>query len=160
MAGDNEIVRVELNRGDLGRLMHEVKEFDPRLSTALRRRMRNAGKLVMGDVKADILSYPGSVQTGMREELAASLAVRIQNTKHKQAVKIVSTGAKLPAQKKVLARAMNASSIRHPVFGRGGWAQQPGMRFFSKSVIDKHKPQAIEEIRLALEEAIAGMRGR
>jgi hypothetical protein len=158
-AGSNEVVRIELNKYDLRRLLLEVKEFDPRLSTALRRRLRNAGKLVMDDVKADIMSYPGVVQTGMRGQLAASMAVRIQNTKHRQGVKIVSTGAKLPAQKKVLARAMNAESIRHQVYG-WGWVDQPGMRFFAASVINKHKPQAIEEIRLALEEAIAGMRGR
>jgi hypothetical protein len=155
----NEVVRVTVNSRDLAETLRKAKEFNPKLATAVRRRIRNAGKLVMRDVQEEIRSYPADkYSTGMRGELAESLAVRIMTSVgSKQGVRIVSTGSKLPGNKKVLARAMNAATVRHPVFGRG-YMSQPGMRFFSAAVINRHKQEAIEQIRLAVDEAVESMK--
>lgn len=161
MADDVEEVHVVVNAADMARVLNELKKFSPVLSTTVRRRIRNAGKIVLNDVADAIAAFPVSrYEVGMREQLAKSLAVRVTTTPGdpRQGVQIVSTGRLLPAQKKALVKAMNTVSFHHPTFGRSHWMEQRGMRYFGQRVVTKHEQAVLAEIRAALDEAVEAMR--
>lgn len=163
MAGE-ETVELELDPNEFARVMREIKGLDKALATAIRKSIRNTAKLVITDVQAEIHSYPAKrYNTGMRDQLARSLAVRIGTAKGgtKQGVFIVSTGRLLPANKKALVKTMNRAQFRHPVFsgGRRGtgqgrtWADQSGMRYFRQSIVAGRESQLTAALRAAVDQA-------
>jgi hypothetical protein len=179
MADAKDDVEVVLNSKDVADVLTKLKSFDPKLSTQIRRRIRDAAKIVMGDAQSEIRSYPAAhFSTSMREQLAASLAVRIYTSSTRQGVQIVSTGRLLPAEKKTLAKAMNAATVRHPVWGhrtlsaslttslrkrkaeRGKplrWVEQKGIRFFSQKVVTRHESEVVGLMVAAVDDAVEAM---
>lgn len=154
-------VKVVIEAAEMTRVLNQLKKFDPALSMTLRRRIRNAGRLVMADAQDAIRQFPvHRSDRGVREALAKSLAVRVNTTpaSKSQGVIIVSTGRLLPEKKKALVKAFNKFELHHPVFGHGKWVTQPGIRYFGQRIISKHEMQAVAEIRAALDEAVEAMR--
>lgn len=168
-------LEVELDPEVFARALREIKAVQPKLSTGIRREIRAAGKLVIGDVQAEIRSYPSRGRsTGMREKLASGLAVRIGTSAGgtKQGVFIVSTGRQLPASKKALVKAMNRATFRHPVFAGGRraswrtnpgrqnrqWVDQPGMRYFRQSILNARSSQLTAAMTAAVQAATEGLR--
>lgn len=137
------------------------------LATALRKQIRNAGRIVQADVASAILSYPlHKRDTGMLSELAASLTVRINSSRsmRRTGAQIVNTGRLLPEQKKALVKAMNAAeTFRHPVWHGGNhgnatmrvrpfhvrdrhpreWVEQKSARYFRKEVVRRHESTVV-----------------
>lgn len=146
-------VDVTVRAPDLRRLLADLKEFEPKLATALRRTIRNAGKVAAEDSKRAVLSGPGSGRTGLRAGIAAGIGVRVMTGRSTQGVRIVSTGSRLPANKKPMVKAYNQASFRHPLFGdTRHWYPQQGRPYFG-SVIGAHRAQFQRAVQDALDEA-------
>ncbi|MET3635665.1 hypothetical protein [Curtobacterium oceanosedimentum] len=179
MADEDEGIQLATNPQQITRILADLKAFSPALSTGIRRQVREAGKLVAADVAADIRSYPsnGGRSTGMREQLAKSLAVRMYTSAgaKKQGVQIVSTGRALPELKRALVKAMNRAEFRHPVWGNRSvrqaattsirkrreeagrphrWVDQRGMRYFRAQVVRSHESAVTSLIEAALNQAL------
>jgi hypothetical protein len=173
-----ELVELDWTPEELSRLLAFLKDSDKVLAKSLRKNVRNAAKIVQADVARAIMAYPAQkYHTGMREELAGSLAVRINSsTKSKRTgVQIVSNGRLLPQQKKALVKAMNAAdTFRHPVWHGGNtanghtkvkflhrkdsspkfWIEQKGMRYFRSEVVRQHESSVAEMIGDAISEIL------
>jgi hypothetical protein len=164
---DEEFVELKLEPTEFARVMREVKTIDKALATEIRKSIRDAAKLVIGDVQSEIRAYPARRQTGMREQLASSMAVRIGTAKGgtKQGVFIVSTGRLLPANKKALVKALNRAQFRHPVFpnkkqpGSRAWVDQPGIRYFRQSIVAKRESHLTAVLTAATEKAAKAVDG-
>lgn len=176
---DDEAVHVEIDPNEFGKVLRDLKAFDKTLSTSVRKQIRVAGKILQDAAAAEIRAYPAAkYDKGMREQLANSLAVRINNTagSSRQGVSVVSTGRLLPANKRALVKAMNRKQFRHPVFGGDSrkvseklttswkqlradrhkphnWVNQQGMRYFRQDIATAHEGEIRRLISLALDEA-------
>jgi hypothetical protein len=171
---DEEEVRVVLDPATFGRVLRDLKGFDKSLSTQVRKQLRTAGKILLDAAAAEIRTYPAvKYQTGMREQLAKSLAVRINNTagSSRQGISVVSTGRLLPANKRILVKAMNQAVVHHTLYAQGKrgagksrageqnrtHVDQPGMRYFRQSIATAHEAEIKRLIEAALDEAVRGM---
>ncbi len=169
---------------DLVELLNAAKGADKKIATELRKAIRKAAEDAVGDVKREIGNIPSKSGGGaVRAALQAGTRVQILASSPRTAgVKIITTGAKLPAKKKPLVRAMNRPTFRHPVFanpkhvrsltkdqrlenkwlaarGRGGekhkswtWVEQQGHPYFD-AVLDGRGPQIQTEIAAAAQRA-------
>ena len=140
-------------------LLGKTSAFEPKLRTALRRRIREEADKGAKDARGEVVKAP-QVQadkprrTGLRAGIAAGIKVQIAaNGQRKVGVFINSTGRGLPSSKRLLARAWDKEAgWRHPVFGTSEWVQQKGRPYFG-SVIAKREQEIAEGVRRALEEA-------
>ncbi len=118
-----DVIRTEVDPNEFRDFMARIKEFDPSLARALRKRLRKVGQEIVKDMQAEIRSAPGGNTPGnhnVRQQIAAGLGVKISTAKKRQGVIITGSSAKLPRFKREMARAMNKKSFRHPVFPERG----------------------------------------
>lgn len=142
---------------DFRELFARSSQVEPKLRTALRRRIRDAAKGVAEDVKAEALK-PGETRsahprsTGMRARIAGSVKVGILTGASRQGVQIT---AKAP-----LAGAWQAEKgWRHPVFGRTTRVRQMGRPgYFTRTVWDG-RDQVKSAVESAMQEAADSLRG-
>jgi hypothetical protein len=148
-------VEIQLDPVTFRRLMRDVKEFDPAMSRALRKRLRLAGESAVREVRSTIKEdtpegtpfKPG----GVRDGLAAGTKVSILAGKRMAGVRITTTGARLTAAHKAMVKAYNRQSFRHPVGGnRDVWVSQEGRPYFGSILRDKRA-----EMQLAIHEAVS-----
>jgi hypothetical protein len=118
----------DIESPDLRDLISRVRDFDPKMATALRREFRNAGAEIV-EAQRDAL---GSGDT--RDEIAAKLRTKISAGKTRQGIGITTGGPRKGGAS--LAKVFERKSFRHPVFGTGQWAEQAGYPFFNKAVRD------------------------
>lgn len=163
----SEGVRIEVDPELLAALLRHAREVQPKLATGMRREVRTAAGLVRDVAVAEVLGYPaGKRTTGMREQLAGSIVVRIVSsaTSRRQGVYVVSTGRLLPQEKKALVKAMNRREFRHEVFGDHGgsrrFATQQGARYFRPSTLETARDLMNARIRTVMDEALAGLVSR
>lgn len=108
-------------------LLGKTSAFEPKLRTALRRRIREEADKGAKDARGEVVKAP-QVQadkprrTGLRAGIAAGIKVQIAaNGQRKVGVFITSTGKGLPASKRRLVRLWdNDKGWRHPVYAKGG----------------------------------------
>lgn len=155
-------VNVEVR--NLGQLLRDLKDFEPRLATALRREIRAAAKVAAKDVQAEVLKPPparllkvGQVRrrqgpSGTRQAIARGVRVQIVTGQRANGVRIVSTGAGLPANRKPIVKAYNTRWFRHRVYGTDTWASQRGRPYFG-SVIAAHREQVRRSVIRAVDQA-------
>lgn len=165
------------------RIMRGAKEFDADLAKATRKRLRDAAKPAIADIKRELLSIPVKRDVGLRRGLAAGTRLSIR-TGRRGGVLITTSGAKLPAGKQGLARVFNQPSFRHPVFAhpegernartRGArmrhrlgiskrendwvWVRQSGHPYFHAS-IERHAEAMREAMMAALDDALQAIAG-
>jgi hypothetical protein len=144
---------------DLGKLIRDVKRFDPALATALRRNIRIAAKDAADAVKQAVLAGPtsGRKDTGLRAGIAAGVKVQVATGAKLNGVYIRATSTRLPAGQAKLVRAYNKPTFRHPVYGRGKWVDQPGHPYFDRPILDR-EPVVRIAIEKAIDEAIAAIK--
>lgn len=176
-----EVVSLDWDPRELTALLAFLKGSDKALAKTLRTGVRNAAKIVQADVAKAIMAYPAArYQTGMRSELAASLAIRIASSAKstRVGVQLVNTGRLLPVKKQALVKAMNAATeFRHPIWhmkNKGNpasrlrflhkkntspreWASQKSMRYFRAEVVRQHEATVVELIGEAVNEAMEGL---
>lgn len=106
---------------DMRELAVALKTADPKLKRNLRRRMRAAGRPIVGDVQRSILDMPSRDQTRtLRGEVAGTVGSSIRITAAGIRMDIVSQGSKMPAGMGTLPKHLDAAGgFAHPVFARG-----------------------------------------
>lgn len=163
----DDLLRVEVDPAQFRELMAQIKEFDPQLATALRRRLRAIGKDIAAEVQQEIRKPPpsGGRSPGShrsREQIASGIGVKIMTGKKKQGMALTGSSKSLPAGRKPFARLYNKDRFRHPVFmGRKRvtrWVYQEGRPYFGR-VIKRFEERAREDILAALQEAADTIRG-
>jgi len=153
-------VTVRLDPVSFGRVMRDIKAFDPALAKALRVKFRIVAATVVADVKRTILEpTPGGADhnVGVRQGLADGTRLSILTGKRVSGVRISTSSAKLAAAHQAMAKAYNKRSFRHPVFGRDTWVSEGGRPYFG-AVIAHHKAELHLAAMSALEEAAATVR--
>lgn len=140
-------------------LLGKTSAFEPKLRTALRKRIRAEADKGAKDAREEVAKAPATQgakprSTGLRDGISRGIRVQIAaNGARKVGVFIRSTGSGLPPSKRSLARAWDKETgWRHPVFGTDEWVQQNGRPYFG-SVIAKREQEIAEGVRRALEEA-------
>lgn len=153
-------VEVHVEIRHLGEILRDLKEFEPRLATSLRREIREAGKIAAKDVQKEVLKPPPERvvrvgesrrrrSSGVRAGIARGVRVQIQTGRKSQGVRIVSTGSGLPSDRKPMTKAYNRKAFRHQVFGNGTWVPQRGRPYFG-AVIASHR----DDVRRAIVRAV------
>lgn len=174
--GDGETLLANFDiRTNLRQVMNLLKEYEPKLSTEIRRRMRQSGDSMitaMGDLLDE---YDGGVVTGktysrqldrsgkrrrMVDQVNTREANRARSRGSREEIKAglktrVSTGVRrtsirVTASKGELKRSLNTKSWRHPVFdGEAQWVEQPGNQYFNSGAYSE-----AQNLKEALEDAI------
>jgi hypothetical protein len=112
---------------EFSRLMREVKDFDAKLATAIRKELRQEGKRVAAKVADEVRTGPPPndnprVTAGTRRRIADGIGVSIGTGMGKKggSVRIVASGKALPANRKRMVRLWEREKgWRHPVYERG-----------------------------------------
>lgn len=160
-----------VDTASFGALFSRSSQVEPKLKTALRRRIRDAAKGLAQEVQQEARKPgegaqvdAGSVRqrraapgrtgsSGLREGIAARVAVQIMTGQSREGVRISSSG--------LLAGAWQAQSgWRHPVFGnRSVWAQQRGRPGYFYRTIGRGSPRVKSAVEAAMTEAVASLGG-
>lgn len=109
---------------DLRRLFQDVKAFDPKMATALRRELRQSGDEILSAQKDELGNGD------LHSQIAAGLRTRITAGTTRQGIGIVSNGPRSGGAS--LAKVFERKTFRHPVFSTGEWAEQSGTPYFNK----------------------------
>lgn len=142
-------VSLSMTGPDFARLSAELRGADKRIQREMRKAIRKAGEDTVRDVRTAIMAVPSSGRsgTGVRAALAAGTNVSISARGRTAGVTLKTSPSRLPADKRVLARAFNKTFFRHPVYpdptkprSDWGWANQPGNPYFG-AVIGEHYAQ-------------------
>lgn len=109
----------------------QLGQMDKRLSTALRRNVRNAAKPIADAVRNAAAAHSSSV--------AKSITLQVSPTARGGAkVAIMAKQSKMPESKRplpALLEGRRGPRFRHPVFGnRGTWVDQPAHPFLDATV--------------------------
>jgi hypothetical protein len=131
----------DIEAPDLRGLIQHVRDFEPRLATALRREFRQSGGEIIGAQREAL----GSGET--RDQIAAGLRTRVTAGATRQSVSIASGGPTKGGAS--LAKVFERRTFRHPVFGSEAWVDQPGRPYFNKPVKD-----GAERMRERLDQAV------
>lgn len=146
-------------KSNLRQVLADLKEFDPKLATEVRKRLRASGEVAikaMGDILDE---SSGGTVTGKSYRLGTDrrgrVRRRVAGVKTKEANRARSTGARQEIKRGLklkvtagksrttvrlattsggLRKAMNTQSWRHPVFGDrdAAWVEQPGSQYFNR----------------------------
>lgn len=160
-----DVVRAEL---DMRAVMAQIKDFDPKLARAVRKRLRVLGDEIAEKMRTEVRKAPptGGRSRGShrsREQVAAGIGVAIKTGQKRQGVFVTGSSRKLPADRRPFARAYNKKRWRHPVFADPSrrvtrWVSQQGNPYFGRSIA-KVEPRIEQEMREALDEAVRTVRG-
>lgn len=145
-------ITFDVDHPDLPRLLRSLKEINPKLVTRLRREMRQSGDEIIRGQQAE-LAKGGPSSTGLRDEIASGLKVRVVAGSTRQGVDIKTSGPKRAGYN--LARLMQARGFRHPVFGTDTWAEQSGHPYFFEPATDELRDLMRNRLQKAIEDAIA-----
>ena len=152
---------------DFRELFARSSQVEPKLRTALRRRIRDAAKGVAEDVKAEALQPGEGVgtkdyayaagrgrSTGLRRGIAAAVRVGILTGNARSGVRITTNAP--------LAGAWQARrGWRHPVFGdRDAWVQQRGRPDYFYGTVWDGRDQVKSAVESAMQEAADSLKGK
>lgn len=152
-------ITAELDPESLRQVLAEVREFEPKLATALRKNLRVIGGEIVTAMQAEVRSAPskGRGSHSTRAEIAAGLGVAVKTGKRREGVFITGSARKMAPGRAAMPRAMNKNQWRHPIFGTSVWVSQRGHPYFGKS-ITPYEEKAAQAIEDALDEALATVR--
>ncbi len=137
---------------EFSRLMREVKDFDAKLATAIRKELRTEGKRVAAKVADEVRTGPPPndnprVTAGTRRKIADGVGVAIGTSMGKKggSVRIVASGKALPPNRRRMVKLWEREKgWRHPVYQRDGggalranadvWVQQMGRPYFNPTI--------------------------
>lgn len=138
------------------RLADDLKAYDKKLYTALRKRIRAAGNVAVEKVQAE-LGKPapsgGGSSVGGRAALAAGTRASLSFAARTAGVKITTSGRGLPAEHKGLLGSYNKPNWRHPVYGTDAWVSQEGRPYFGKVIGKALNKEILDEIQSAIDDS-------
>jgi hypothetical protein len=150
-------IAIQIDSQEWYRLSRDLKQFDPKLMTALRKRLRNAGNFAVDQIRKTLgmPSPDGGPDAGKyRDMLAAATKVSISFSQKQAGAKVVTSGRSLPENHRALLKVYTKDSFRHPVFGDDtDWVTQRGRPYFGAAFEKDLVRVAQQEINDALEEA-------
>ena len=150
------------------RLKSALDGVDKKLTTALRKRIKNAGQVAADAVIKALQENPppgGPDPAGFREALQQATKVTVSFGAKKAGVKIRTMGTRLPFEQKSLLAAYDRTEFRHPVFPKGSdrkkwkWVPQVGKPYFGASIMPLLDGAIQDEIRSALDDAVSAIGG-
>lgn len=94
----------------------------------------------------------GSSHTGLRENIAKGVSVRLRNEGLKAGVRIVSSAKAMPANQYRMNRTYQRATFKHPVFGHKPMVNQHGIDWFFPPIRAK-RPQIEAAVIVAMNEA-------
>lgn len=155
-------IAIQLDSAEWYHLSRALRAYDPKLLTALRKRLRNAGNFAVERIR-DTLGMPspdGGPDTGKyRDMLARATKVTVSFGQRSAGVKVTTSGRSLPEAHRGVLRVYNKDTFRHPVFGdRDDWVVQRGRPYFGEAFEKDLIRIARQEINDAMEEAAAYLR--
>lgn len=133
-------------------LLKATADFDKVLSRNVRRGIRDASKTVAAKAQAEVRSGSYTADEGLRDGIARGIRVQISTSARQPGVRIVATGAGLPDGKKNMANVWEHDSFRHPVFGHDAWVEQPGHRYFFRTIYD-NRATVTDAVTKAMQQA-------
>jgi hypothetical protein len=150
---------VQVDTSQWQQMIRDLKQFDPKLATALRKRLRNSGNWAVDRIRKnlELPSPDGGPDTGdMRALLSAATKVTLSFSAKNAGVKVTTSGAQVPKDRRGILKAYNLKEFRHPVFGdKETWIAQRGRPYFVQAFDAELQKLTRQEINAALEEAIA-----
>lgn len=153
--------QVVIDPAEWYRFKKDLDKFDPAITRALRKRIRNAGDTAAEKVREELekSSPAGGPDSGAgRAALIAATKVSISFGKRSAGTRIVTSSSKLPAEHKGLLNVYNKTSVRHPVWGnKRVWVNQEGRPYFGKVIEKALNKEIVDEIRGALDDAMAAI---
>jgi hypothetical protein len=159
-------VVVRINPAELNKLSQDLKDADPKLVSALRKRIKTAGQVGVDAIRAALDVPPPTGEpdpSGFREALKAGTSTKVSFSRTGAGVKITTSSARLPADEKNLFAAFNRKrGYRVPLFGdRSRLTIQYGRPYFGAAVFkDSTLIRMNEEILKALDVAVDAIGGR
>lgn len=169
VAGVGDGYSVRIDPQEWFRLKKALDGVDKKLTTALRKRLKNAGQVAAEAVIAALRENapPGAPDpAGMREALQQATKVTVSFGAKAAGVKIKTMGTGLPFEQKPLLAAYDRLEFRHPVFPKGEdrklwkWVPQIGRPYFGASIIPLLDGAIQDEVRSALDDAVSGIGGK
>ncbi|MAP64045.1 MAG: hypothetical protein CMH34_09955 [Microbacterium sp.] len=148
----NGDISFDIEQPDLRGLLSSLKEINPKLVTRLRRELRQSGDEITQAQKRKLREGGGS-STGLRDRIAQGLKTRIVAGKTRQGIDVKTTGPKVGGYN--LARIMQATTFRHPVFGSSEWVDQSGHPYFFEPATNEVRDLMRNRIEAAIEAAVA-----
>lgn len=150
-------IGLQIDSQEWYRLSKDLKAYDPKLLTALRKRLRNAGNFAVEQIRKTLgLPSPdGGPDSGeFRDMLARATKVSISFSSKQAGVKIATSARGLPEDHKAVLKVYNKATFRHPVFGDdGNWVTQRGRPYFGEAFEKDLVRLAQQEINAAMNEA-------
>ena len=162
-------VSVRIDPSEWYRLKKALDGVDKKLTTALRKRIKNAGNVAAEAVIRALKDNPPAGAPdpdGFREALQAATKVSLSFGARAAGVKVKTMSTGLPSEQKPLLAAYNRVEFRHPVFAQGEdrkswrWVPQIGRPYFGASIAPLLDGALQDEIRAALDDAVAAIGGK
>lgn len=138
----------------LARLAAKLKaEGERDLRLRMMKALRESGSDVKGKVQQAALALPAEkYETGLRQEMAANIAIRTRTTGDTAGVRVSLQASKL-GDKRRLPRLMNKGKWSHPVYGnRERWVRQTIRPGFWSGTISIFAPQVRRKMIAVLDE--------
>lgn len=150
------MARVTIDPSDWFRFKQQCDAYDKKLTSAVRKRIKNAGNIAVDRVK-DTLSMPspdgGDSSVGSRAALIAGTKVALSFAQKTAGVKITTSGRGLPAGHSGFEKVYNKSSFRHPVYGGRAWVSQSGRPYFGAVIAKALDKEILDEMQAAIDDA-------
>ena len=132
-------------------LFGKSSKVEPRLRTALRRKIRTAANGLVTEVQ-QAARTGGPSRAGLRDSIAAGIKAQIMTGTAREGVRITSSG--------LLAAGWQAEKgWRHPVFGRRERVQQMGRPGHFYQTLAHGAPRVKAAVEAAMREAAAALEG-
>jgi hypothetical protein len=145
-------VEIKLDPNDIRAFLAALKRLEPKLATALRRNLRQAGDVAIGEMRSAIMELAATRDYGVRRAIAAGIKTQVMTSQRSNGVRISASGGSL-GERRAMLKALNSTTFRHPLFGdRDHWYEQQGRPYFG-AVLKRHQSQMLDAIMKALEEA-------
>lgn len=152
-------IAIQIDSAEWYRLSKQLRAYDPKLLTALRKRLRNAGQFAVNKIRANLAmpSPDGGPDTGKsRDILARATKVTISFSQKQAGAKVTTSGRNLPPENRAVLKVYNKHQFRHPVFGdKQTWVTQRGRPYFAEAFESELLRVARQEIEDALDEAVS-----
>lgn len=157
MRGESPL-QVYIDPKEWARFKRDLDRFDPSLTRALRRRIREAGETAAGAVRDTVTQPPptgGGSTEGSRQAIARATRISTSFSPRGAGVKIM-TGSVRDG----FTKAYNKGTFRHPVYGTSTWTTQEGRPYFGSAITNSMRLELIIKVRQALDEAVRAIGGR
>ena len=154
---------ITIQAPEFARLKSEADKFDKAIVRSLRKRLKTMAQVGVDAVKASLAVDPPGDQpgtAGSRDAVAAATRAVVSFSPRGGGVKITASNARLDPAHKGFVAAYEKKSLRHPVFGRNVFVDQPTRPYFGASINNALEDRGQKEMKAAIDDAVRAMGGR